>query len=83
MIENNEQYEEALRQIEILMRQDSSSSNMELENLTILIEDWEKIHYPISEPSFLDMIEFRFSQKHTKIYIWLHKVMDKLLGENE
>ncbi len=71
MITTNEEYEATLILLEILMNQKPPDSNTELENLSILIEDWEKIHYPISEPSFLSMVEFRFSQKFPKVYKFL------------
>lgn len=64
-IKNNEQYEEALERVYELMQkefQPDSNESDELEILSILVEDYEKRHFPINLPEPLEAIKFRMEQ---------------------
>lgn len=64
-IKNNKQYEEALARSYVLiqktLRPDSKDSD-ELEVLSVLIKDFENIHFPIPKPNPLEAIKFRLEQ---------------------
>ncbi|MEZ4825107.1 MAG: transcriptional regulator [Bacteroidia bacterium] len=64
-IKNNEQYESYLERAYNLMQQDlkeNTSDSDELEVLSILIEQYEKVHFSIESPSPLEAIKFRLDQ---------------------
>lgn len=48
IIENEVQYENALKKLEKLIYEDKTHNVSEVENLAIAIEAYEDIHYPIS-----------------------------------
>ncbi|MDR6809491.1 HTH-type transcriptional regulator/antitoxin HigA [Dyadobacter sp. BE34] len=64
-IKNNEQYEHYLARIYELMQADiapDSKESDELEVLSILVKDYENVHFPIPKPSPLEAIRFRLEQ---------------------
>ncbi|MCE7063571.1 type II toxin-antitoxin system HigA family antitoxin [Dyadobacter sp. CY343] len=64
-IKNNEQHEQALRQIYRLMQKDlvpDSVESDELEVLSILVQDYEKLNFQIPKPNPLEAIRFRLEQ---------------------
>ncbi|WP_439557235.1 helix-turn-helix domain-containing protein [Dyadobacter sp.] len=64
-IKSNEQYEQALGQIYRLMQMDLSPNSLEsdeLEVLSILVKDYEKVHFPVPKPTPLEAIKFRLEQ---------------------
>jgi len=65
IIKNEPEYENALAKAYELIQLDlkeGSSESDELEILTLLIEHYEKEHYPISPPSPIAAIKFRLEQ---------------------
>ncbi len=64
-IKNDAQYEEALSRIYTLMQQDiepNSVQSDELELLSIVVKDYENVHFPIPKPTPLEAIKFRLDQ---------------------
>jgi len=64
-IRTKKQYEAYLQKTYTLMQQDirpNTTASDELELLTILIEFYEKQHYPIAPPHPIDAILFRLDQ---------------------
>jgi HTH-type transcriptional regulator / antitoxin HigA len=64
-IKNEEQYNKALTRVYELMQTDieeGSVASDELEVLSILIKEYELVHYPIPSPNPLDAIKFRLDQ---------------------
>jgi HTH-type transcriptional regulator/antitoxin HigA len=64
-IKTDEQYHEALAHVYELMQQDTSEGSAasdELEVLSILIKEYELVHYPIPSPNPLEAIRFRLDQ---------------------
>lgn len=64
-IKNNEQYELYLARIYDLMQAEigpDSKESDELEVLSILVKDYENVHFPIPKPSPLEAIRFRLEQ---------------------
>ncbi|WP_342086679.1 helix-turn-helix domain-containing protein [Dyadobacter sp. OTU695] len=64
-IKNKEQYENYLARIYELMQTDimpDSSESDELEVLSILVKEYETVHFPIPKPSPLEAIRFRLEQ---------------------
>ncbi len=58
------EYETVLAQIETLMdAKPNSPQEEELERLAILVEEYEREHYPIPEPDPIDAIKFRMEQQ--------------------
>ncbi|MDB5120538.1 MAG: transcriptional regulator, family [Sphingobacteriales bacterium] len=64
IIKTESEYDDALAQAYLLMQKDdlSDSESDEFELLTLLIEHYEKEHYPIAPPSPIDAIKFRLEQ---------------------
>ncbi len=65
-IKNNEQYEKALARIYALMQKDlhaNSKESDELEVLSVLVNSYEQIHFPMPKPKPLEAIKFRLEQK--------------------
>lgn len=61
-IKTEDQYENALARIYELMQTDiieNSPESDEFEVLTILVKEYELIHYPIPSPNPIDAIKFR------------------------
>lgn len=64
-IKNEEQYNEALARVYELMQTDlkeGSVASDKLEVLSILIKEYELVHYPIPSPNPLEAIKFRMDQ---------------------
>src|SRR5687768_3827445 len=64
-IKNNKQHEHYLARIYELMQTDiqpDSKESDELEVLSILVKDYENVHFPIPKPSPLEAIRFRLEQ---------------------
>lgn len=67
-IKTNKEYEAALQRIYELMQKDlkaGSKLSDELEVLSILVEFYEKKHYPIPPPHPIEAIKFRLEQMGT------------------
>jgi len=64
IIKTETEYESALRRIEALMDAESKSpQEEELELLALLVETFEKEHYPIELPDPVEAIKFRMDQE--------------------
>jgi len=64
-IKTEEQYNDALARVYDLMQTDvkeGSAASDELEVLSILIKEYELVHYPIHSPNPLEAIKFRLDQ---------------------
>src|ERR1700748_1513932 len=64
-IKTEDDYNDALARIYELMQTDivdSSTNSDELEILSILVKEYELIHYPVAYPNPLDAIKFRVEQ---------------------
>ena len=64
-IKNESQYEESLKRIHSLMQMEilpDTIESDELEILSIVVKDYETIHFPIPKPNPLDAIKFRLDQ---------------------
>lgn len=64
-IKNNEQYDRYLARIYDLMQADiepDSEEADELEVLSILVKEYENVHFPIPKPNPLEAIRFRLEQ---------------------
>jgi HTH-type transcriptional regulator / antitoxin HigA len=64
-VKTKKDYEAALQHIYVLMQKDlkpGSKSADELEVLSILVEAYEKKHYPVPPPHPLEAIKFRLEQ---------------------
>jgi HTH-type transcriptional regulator / antitoxin HigA len=65
-IKNNAQYESALSRIYLFMQKDlkaNSPESDELEILSVLVKEYENVHFPIPKPKPLEAIKFRLEQK--------------------
>jgi HTH-type transcriptional regulator / antitoxin HigA len=64
-IKNNKQYESTLARVYALMQKDlrlNSKDSDELEVLSILVKEYELVHYPVPKLKPLDAIKFRIEQ---------------------
>ena len=64
-IKNNRQYDSALARVYSLMQKDlkpDSKESDELEILSILVKEYENVHFPILKPNPLEAIRFRLEQ---------------------
>lgn len=64
-IKNNQQYEDAIERIYTLMQKNNKPDTREsdeLEILSILVKEYENIHYPVPLPNPLEAIKFRMEQ---------------------
>ena len=63
LIKTEEDYNEALARLELIFdAKKGSAEGDELELLSILIDNYEKIHYPIGLPDPIEAIKFRMEQ---------------------
>ena len=65
IIKTEREYDAALERIHTLMHmdlEDNSPESDELEELALLIENYENIHYPIASPNCVDATLFRTEQ---------------------
>jgi HTH-type transcriptional regulator/antitoxin HigA len=64
IIKTEEEYDEALKRLEVLMdAKPGSPEEEELELIGLLVEHYEEEHYPIGMPTPLGAIEFFMDQK--------------------
>nr|WP_294901137.1 transcriptional regulator [uncultured Pedobacter sp.] len=78
IIKTEDEYEDALSKAYELIQKDvgeDSGKSDELELLTLLIEHYEKEHYPISAPSPIEAIKFRLEQLNKPV-----SELSKILG---
>jgi HTH-type transcriptional regulator / antitoxin HigA len=62
-IHTDKDYQEALSRIEVLLDASPGSAEAdELEVLGLLVDEFEKKHFPINEPDPLEAIKFRMEQ---------------------
>ncbi|WEK35158.1 MAG: transcriptional regulator [Candidatus Pseudobacter hemicellulosilyticus] len=64
-IKNNTQYEDALARVYQLMQKDikpNTKASDELEILSILVKEYENVHFPVPKPNPLEAIRFRIEQ---------------------
>ncbi len=64
-IKNKKQHEEALARIYTLMQKElkvDSKESDELEILSLLVNEYETIHYPVPKPNPIEAIKFRMEQ---------------------
>lgn len=64
-IKTDEQYEQALARVYELMEGDiveSSNASDELEVLSILVKEYEQVHYPMPSPNPLEATKFHIEQ---------------------
>lgn len=64
-IKNKKQYQEALALIYDLMQKDIKASSKEsdqLEVLSILVKEYENVHFPLPKPHPIEAIKFRLEQ---------------------
>ncbi|TLU98290.1 helix-turn-helix domain-containing protein [Dyadobacter luticola] len=64
-IKNDVQYDKSLERIYQLMQTDilpDSAESDELEVLSILVKNYENIHFPVPKPNPLEAIKFRLEQ---------------------
>jgi HTH-type transcriptional regulator/antitoxin HigA len=64
-VRNKRQYEDALTRTYTLMQKDltpGSKDSDELEILSILIKEYENVHYPVPKPNPIEAIRFRLEQ---------------------
>ncbi len=64
-IKNDRQYQEALSRIYSLIQADlkeNSKQADELEVLSMLVKEYETIHYPVPKPNPIEAIKFRMQQ---------------------
>ena len=63
LIKTEEDYNESMARLEIIFdAKRGSAEGDELELLSILIDNYEKIHYPIGLPDPIEAIKFRMEQ---------------------
>ncbi|VGO20897.1 helix-turn-helix domain-containing protein [Pontiella sulfatireligans] len=64
IIKTEEEYEAMLKRVEVLMdAEPATPEEEELELLGLLVESYEKEHYPIGLPTPIEAIEFAMDQK--------------------
>lgn len=77
-IKNKKQYEEALARCYALMQlklKANSPESDELEILSLLVERYEELHYPVPPPNPIEAIKFRLEQLGMK-----HSDLNKIIG---
>lgn len=63
-LKNEDDYQAALRRIELLFDvQPGTNEGDELEVLSILVDHYERVHFPIESPDPIEAILFRMEQK--------------------
>jgi len=66
-LKSEQQYEEALKLIDMLVDCEENSEDSELlEHISILVEAYESEHYPIEDPDPITVIKFRMEQMGLK-----------------
>jgi HTH-type transcriptional regulator/antitoxin HigA len=67
VIKTEEDYKKALKRLEVIFNSEpGTEEGDELELLSLLIDNYEKIHYPIDLPDPVEAIKFRMEQMDYK-----------------
>ncbi|NVO10063.1 MAG: transcriptional regulator [Bacteroidales bacterium] len=67
VIKTEEEYKNALKRLEVIFDSElGTEEGDELELLSLLIDNYEKIHYPIDMPDPVEAIKFRMEQMNYK-----------------
>jgi HTH-type transcriptional regulator/antitoxin HigA len=67
VIKTESDYNEALKRLEVIFdAEPGTSEGEELDLLSLLIDNYEKIHYPIGLPDPIEAIKFRMEQMNYK-----------------
>jgi HTH-type transcriptional regulator/antitoxin HigA len=67
VIKTEEEYKNALKRLELIFDSELGTKNGdELELLSLLIDNYEKIHFPIDLPDPVEAIKFRMEQMDYK-----------------
>ncbi|SMC97176.1 helix-turn-helix domain-containing protein [Pedobacter africanus] len=69
-IKTEKEYDDALAHVYELMQTDiveGSAISDELEILSLLIKEYEQVHYPVSYPNPIEAIKFRMEQMNLSI----------------
>lgn len=67
VIKTEEQYNQALKRLEVIFdAEPGSAEGDELDLLSLLIDNYEKIHYHIDLPDPIEAIKFRMEQMNYK-----------------
>jgi len=67
VIKTEEQYKQALKRLEVIFdAEPGSAEGDELDLLSLLIDNYEKIYYPIDLPDPIEAIMFRMEQMNYK-----------------
>lgn len=67
VIKTEEQYKQALKRLEVIFdAEPGSAEGDELDLLSLLIDNYEKINYPIDLPDPIEAIMFRMEQMNYK-----------------
>jgi len=67
VIKTEEQYKQALKRLEVIFDAEPGSAEVyELDLLSLLIDNYEKIYYPIDLPDPIEAIMFRMEQMNYK-----------------
>ena len=67
VIKTEEQYQKALKRIEVIFDSEpETEEGDELELLSLLIDNFEKVHYPVELPDPVEAIKFRMEQMDYK-----------------
>lgn len=88
-IKTETDYQETLRRIDALLDcADNSEEADELDILSILVENYESIHYPIAPPDPIDAIRFRMeqtgmSEKEIATYLGGEQTAEAVLSRRE
>ena len=67
VIKTEDEYKSALKRLEVIFdAEPGTSEGEELDLLSLLIDNYEKIHYPIGLPDPIEAIKFRMEQMNYK-----------------
>ena len=67
IIKTEEEYKQALNRLEVIFEAEpGTTEGDELDLLSLLIDNYEKIHYPIDLPDPIEAIKFRMEQMNYK-----------------
>jgi HTH-type transcriptional regulator / antitoxin HigA len=67
VIKTEEEYKQALKRLEVIFdAEPGTADGEELDLLSLLIDNYERIHYPIDLPDPIEAIKFRMEQMNYK-----------------
>ena len=67
VIKTEEEYKQVLKRLEVIFdAEPGTTEGVELDLLSLLIDNYEKIHYPIDLPDPIEAIKFRMEQMNYK-----------------